>query len=287
MKPFFPLVLLALTAACSPAPAASCSTSDAPPEIGVIRKLMFARETDGVSDGFDLDGAMTLADEPTGCGVPDYTGPNGEPGIDNAFARLIPALMLTEAQAIEGIVQNAINSGELLMMFSLTGADSPTDDDCVDLEVLRGLGQPNLGTDRQLESGQTFDRDPSVPPTYAEGLSRVDGSLEAHGLELAIPLQIFLLSLDFKLENAAMRIDSEEDGTYRGVMAGGIDVESLIEVASYQKVDAALLGILESLLTGNVDLAPDAAGECQQISMTFEFEATPAFLFEDEPVTTP
>mgnify|MGYP001322758305 CR=1 FL=1 len=65
-----------------------------------------------------------------GCGRADFTSPDGVPGIDNAFARLRPALDLTEASALELIIQEAINSGGLLATVQLDGLHHPTDDAC-------------------------------------------------------------------------------------------------------------------------------------------------------------
>src|SRR5690349_652528 len=93
--------------ACAPPPE-TCAT-DAEPEALVVREILLGRIEDGVSEGFDLDGVVSEEDGATGCGVGDTVTPEGVPGVDNALARLIPLLELTEAVAVEGLIQNSIN----------------------------------------------------------------------------------------------------------------------------------------------------------------------------------
>jgi len=142
--------LCALAAGCEPEPvdAGTCAVEDAP-QLLVVRTLRFAIADDaGVSEGFDLDGLSTVDKGDDGCGIGDYVDPDGVPGIDNAFSRLVPAMNSTEAkiEVIEGLVQSAIDSGELLITLELGGVDSWADDDCVAGAVGQAVGTPMLGS---------------------------------------------------------------------------------------------------------------------------------------------
>lgn len=271
-------MLLALLLGCGPD---TCQNGDEP-NVGVWKKLAFARADGDVSDGFDLDGAVTTEGAASGCGVPDFTDPSGAPGVDNALARILPALDLTEAVAVEGIIQNAIHSGELLFLWELDGLDDPADDDCVDFTLSRGIGAPTLGTDGTLESGQTFDRDPAVPAVTATGLVMTDGVIVASPLEVSIPIQIFDVEIDLVLYDASLRLVRDESGAWTGTLGGGVDYQVLMDVANDENVDDRIAPILEDLLTRNADLAPDETGVCRQLSATFQYESTPAFFFEDQ-----
>lgn len=252
-----------------------------PTQVALIHQLTFARASeDGVSHGFDLDGQDSRAGDSAGCFIADYVSPDGDPGIDNAFARLMPALELTEAQAVEPLIQETINSGQLLLFFELEDLDDPRSDPCVNLTLLRGKGAPVVGNDR-IVSGQTFERDAETFSSRVEGVRLEDGTLVAGPLTLELPVTVFAVDLLFVLQDAMVRLDLREDGAYWGYLAGGLALEDILAVAREENVDPDLAGILEGLLALNADLAPNDAGECTQISVTLEFAGVSAFFFED------
>ena len=47
------------------------------------------------------------------------------------------------------------------------------------------------------------------------------------------------------------------------------------------RTDIDIGGLLINFDNGQADLWPDEGGECQGISIVFEFNATPAFIFLD------
>ncbi len=262
-------------------PATACANNDQP-WVGVLQTLTFARASDeGISSGFDLDETVTEEGGDSGCGIGDYTDPEGTPGIDNAFARLLPALEMTEAKAVEGLIQSAINSGELMILLRMNGVDDLATDDCVDLELLRGAGTPMLGTDGFLESHQTVGQDTEIATILQEGLTLSEGRVEARGVTLVVPITIFDVHLEFTMLDGGLRVDWNEDGTFTGVMGGAVDVADLIAVAVTENVDADLAGILGGLLELASDLEETEEG-CSRISITFEFQGVPAFLFDEE-----
>jgi len=128
-----------LLLACAEAPdtgdGGTCSSS-ADSELVVVRTIELVIADDaGLSEGFNLDGAVSTSGGSSGCGIGDYVSPGGVEGIDNNFSRLVPTLETTEAkvETIEGLIQSAIDSGELLISFELGGVDSWENDECVSL----------------------------------------------------------------------------------------------------------------------------------------------------------
>ena len=269
---WLPLLLLG----CGPTPEdpalAECD-GDGPARTLRIRDIRFVRQTDGVSEGFDLDG------ETGTCGVDDYVAPDGTPSIDNAFAGLIPALELTEARTIEDIIAESIHSGRLLLLIDLEDLDREDDDPCVDVVLQRGVGIPMLGNDGEVLPGQTFDVNPNLGASRVAGAPLAGGSVVASPLELTLPVQIFEYEFDFSLSDAVLRVDLAPDGTVHGILAGGLSLASILEVANNPDVDPALLPLIEGLLPLFADLEPGPDGECQKLSMTFAFEAVDAFRF--------
>lgn len=285
-------MLLALLLGCDPGPAAA--DDSAPPTeaelcdgdgdryVGVISGLAFSRPDEaGVCDGFDLDGLTTVPGQSSGCGIGDYVAPDGAEGVDHGFARILPALELTEAAAVEAIIQETIDTGELLILFELSDVDDLRDDPCVDFTVFRGAGEVMLGTDGRVEAWQTFDVDPDFPPVVVEDVPLVDGELVARPITVQLPVSVLNANLTFILLDGAFAVRPGDDGGFTGIFAGGLEGDYLIEVASTENIDPEIVGLLEGLLEASSDLAPGADGTCEQISVTFGYEAQPAFVFED------
>jgi len=280
-------VLLALAACRAPSGADSATTptscdSAEHSRVGVVSAIAWGRAADdGTSLGFDLDGIVSTSTDPRGCKIADYVSPEGVPGIDNGFARVLPALDLTEAVAVEGLIAQSIAAGDLLISLELTGVDDPVDDDCVGLTIGRATGDVLLGTDGTLEPGQTFDHDADLPSVHFDGLSIVDGRVLASPLDWSLPLQIFDVSLDFELTGGTIQIDLDPEGGMTGVIGGAVSTDYIVDVAGSENVDPSLVGIVSSLLDATADLNPDTDGVCQDISVNLEYQAIDAWFYED------
>lgn len=283
-----PLAALSLLAACAggepesslPPHLLEC-TGTLDTRVGVVTSLSFARVEDGVSAGFDLDGHTSEAGDDEGCGIPDLVGPKGEPGIDNAFARLLPALESTEAAAVEPLIQQSIRDGVLLLLIELEDYDDPLDDVCVDFTVLQGLGEPFVSAAGEIVSGQTFDRDPNANPSTVEAVSLQDGALQAGPLTLVLPFTVFDVALEIQVSGAIFGLTLSPDGHFEGLFGGGLDVDYLLRIAQEENVDPDLYDTLEPLLRAASDLDLDGDGDCSQISITFNVEGELAFLFPE------
>lgn len=243
----------------------------------VVRSIRFVRAEGGVSDGFNLDGEVTEPGDPTGCGVPDFVSPDGEPGIDNSFARLLPILDLTEASAAEEVIATAIQSGDVLLMVRISGIDDWRDDDCVIVEVFQGVGDPLLLTDGRLAPGQTFEIDVEGGRTEVLG-SLTGGVLEARGADIHLPLQVLNAVFDLAIMDAAIRLSVDPEGHARGILGGGLDVAELLGSLTSQGVADEVLELVSPVLEGARDLAPDEDGVCTRMSTTIAVEAVETFL---------
>jgi hypothetical protein len=258
------------------------------PLIFLVRTLAFARVDEaGVSSGFDLDGAVSDGSDAQGCGVTDFVSPEGAAGVDNGWAGVQPALDLTEAVAIESLVQSSIEAGNLLILAEITGIDDLEDDDCVNLRILRASGTPMLGTDGLILSGQTFDVEEGIPAVTVAGARIEGGAVLAGPLDLAIPITVFDVSLDFLFTRGGFRLDLEDREHGSGVMGGGTSTADLVTVAEANDAEGLLGGIMKSLLDQNADLWPDDQGVCQDISVNFELDAVSAFLYDSAAARAP
>lgn len=285
------MTLLALLACSDPAadaPAAEPAACDdvADTQVAVVTQMRFGRRVDGVSTGFDLDGHVSDAGDSEGCYQADLVDPSGVPGIDNAFSAFLPVLEATEGAALEPLLQDAIDSGSVLVLFELEDVDDRHTDTCVNLELWNGLGTPRLGTDGVLLSGQTFDIDPSVPPSRADHVAVVDGTVVARGLDLTIPISIFELSFDLALHDVAVSLTLDpQSGAASGYLAGGIEIQQIIDILE-PRDDIGIKDLAIEMLRTYADLGQDETGTCHELSVVLEFEAASAYLYDTPPADT-
>lgn len=247
----------------------------------MISEIWFARIEDGRSVGFDLDGDVSTAGGAGGCGVADVVTPDGVEGIDNSFAALLPALEAIGAEAIEPLLQAAVDDGELLLMLEMQGLDDRAQDDCVDLTISRAQGEPAVGGLGRIVPGQTFDRLADAPPAKVACSALQDGVLRASPFELPLPVTIFDESLYLDLLGGVVEVELREDGSVRGAIGAGISTAQLQEnIASLDGVESAIINLASTALASRADLAPDEGGTCTQMSVVLEFEAVSAYFFE-------
>ncbi|MDG1478835.1 MAG: hypothetical protein P8R54_04555 [Myxococcota bacterium] len=279
MRALFFLPLLACASDAQDDPQDTCDQTGER-EVLLLTTIAFPRETDGVTNGFNLDDDVSVEGGSTGCGVADQLSEDGEEGIDNSFAKLRPALDATEASALDAIVQEAINGGGLLVMVQLDGVDSLENDDCVDVSITGGLGDPLRGPNGQILSGQTFERDPEAAVSQLKGAAIVDGVLQGGPIALALPFQFLDADVIFSLQGGLIRLELDPDGAHTGMVGGGTPTEEISALAHNTGIDETVEAVLDTLLSYNADLAPDETDACAEISVTLEFEAASAFFLE-------
>jgi hypothetical protein len=259
---------------------AACSGTDKN-AVALITSLRFGREhEDGTAPGFDLDDDVSSLGGTTGCGRPDHVDPEGVEGIDNAFARIVPLLDQTEAVAVEGIVLDHIQSGELLLIIELQDLDDPLDDACVDVTLGRAKGEVLQSADAELMPHQTFERDLDLPSSLVLEAALQGGRVDAAPVQFSMPINIFGAELNLQLNDGALRVELAEDGFMSGFVAGGVDIGSILDIVYNNAVGDEVKDLLEGMLRASADLDPDGDGTCDHISTTLEFDATPAFLYE-------
>jgi hypothetical protein len=279
---------------CSDAPAETAGDAAPPPtmmcdesgnsQMTLIRTLAFiVEESDGVADGFNLDGLVSDGSEAATCMVTDQTSPAGTPGIDNSFASLWANLrmLLPEVQSVDSYIQRAIEEGQILLLLEITGIDDPMNDDCVNITLRRGMGTPMLGTDGLISPRQTFDVDPEGPVSVAYGASIVDGVLEGGPVALQIPVRLLNLDFTLNVENARFRFSLDGDGNTDGIFSGATRWQDILDqIADRDDVSTSTKNLVRGQLLRNADLSPDEGGVCQEISAGFRFDGVAAFTFD-------
>ena len=290
MRRAAPLALCALLGACGDDGAASATDAgtralaacDSPGRTrsAVLASFVFTRADAtraSVVDGFDLDGRVSSPGDPMGCRQGDFTSPEGVPGVDNQIARLLPVVDSMTGGAFDGLIQGAVNNGQLLVAVSLDRVDDLRDDQCVTVNFQRVAGMPFVGSDMRIDPGQTFDLMRDQPVSRVEGRIR-GGVLEAGPFALALPITALDARFTLNLRGARVRARVRDDGGLAGIVAGGVSIaefsETIRGLTIRQEEMAAFTGALRLF----ADLEPDANGACTQISMGMNFDARPAFV---------
>lgn len=251
-----------------------------PTRLAVARTLKFARQEGGVSLGFDLDARISERGDRETCGQGDFTTPDGEGGIDNAFANVLPIIERVGGTALEGLVQAAINEGDLLVMLEVDGIDSLEQDDAVTVTLLRGIGQPFVGTDDRIEGWQTYDVDPAAPWSKAD--ARIaDGILEAGPLEIELPIYVFDFEFLVTVTDARLRVAFGEDGPEWAVLGGTILMENLLDIANNIEGGQNIPGTLDTIGRTFADMVKLEDGSCAGISVTLDISLAGAFFYDD------
>jgi hypothetical protein len=248
----------------------------------VITQLAFTRiNEDGSINGFDLDDTESAGGDPVGCGHADRVGTDGSAGVDSAFATLAPVLEGLGAGAVEGLIQQAIDSGELLLLIEISHLDDWQSDSCADVAVHRGEGTPLIGTDGTIMVDQTFGLSTEVPSTSGSGGWVEGGAFEIRSVEITLPVQILDVFLTFTMPEGALHLDLAEDGTVTGYLAGGVPVEQITTQIGGISDIGELSSVIPPLIEAAADLYPDETGACTALSLGFDVAGKPAFVFRE------
>ncbi|MCB9788558.1 MAG: hypothetical protein H6744_17920 [Deltaproteobacteria bacterium] len=246
----------------------------------VIQVMRFvAEDPPGVSSGLDLDGLVTKAGDASGCGQPDLQSPDGRPGVDNAFAFVLPPLEATMSSTVNETAQEAIDTGEVLLLLAVDGIDDPVDDDQVTVSLYRAEGRPKLGTDGRVLAGQSFYIAEGEPWSRDETATIEGGVISAGPFPIVLSLDFFDTHIDLLMDNARVEYRLDADGRATGVLGAMSHEDTLYKMVT--DLDADFLPIAEVLLPEYADIDMDGDGRCDALSIGVELTGASAHLYQD------
>ena len=256
----------------------ACGASDE--QVAVITSMDFARRDDeGAAFGFDLDNHETDFGDNEGCGLRDISTPDGASGIDNAFSGLLPALESTQAVAINGLIEDSLRNGELILLLELSYINDLENDTCIDFGLWRGEGTPMIGTDGTVLDGQSFSRS-ELEPGLVETIPLSEGSFVAGPFDYTLPVQVLDVFVSFTMQKAYMHGTIRPDGSINGYFGGSValdDFKTITELGDIGTVGE----LLDTLLAQAADMDIDGDGDCDAISVVFTFDSVPSFFIEE------
>ena len=233
----------------------------------LIDQLSFSRIDGDISWGFDIDRKESNAGDEEGCFHQDWVDPLGNSGIDNALGALAPVLALTEAAAVESIIDEHIRNGTILLILEWEGEV---------VRVLRGTGLPLVGTDGRMLDGQSIGYE--ATPLTTVMLEPQDNTWFGYNFEVELHFSVLSNDILFDLQDGGLRIQRENEGLW-GVLGGKIPIERLLVIANDDQVGPN--EIFVDMIQSAADIDPDEEGNCQFFSSSFVFRAVPVFLISD------
>jgi hypothetical protein len=248
---------------------------------GIVTKLGFTRTKDADhAPGFDLDGRVSDDNDSASCGKKDFIDEEGRTGIDNQLAPLVPEVEKLVGDAVDGLIQGAINDGSLVILMEMENVDDPLNDDCVNFTVQNGeIRRPNLGTDGTVEAYQTFTPDAMAARSHASNAKIENGVFTAGPFPVSLPLAFFDVAFTLHVQNARFRFTIDEDGLMHGYMGGGVLPQEILDGVGQGNGTGDFLPQIKVAIDANTDLAfNDETGKCDQLSATLEFSGVPAFV---------
>jgi hypothetical protein len=242
---------------------------DAGPVTGqyVVDFLDIAREgAVGVVAGMNIDGRNSDASDAAGCFHPDFMSPapDSEIGVDNQLGPLVDAL----GSSFTVDFAPYIAAGDLIILAQVSGSGSTVNIELFQGEVPGG-GAPVLSGGR-LAPGQTFDVVTSIGVlTGAETGGRTRVGPQDTTLPIipgAAPIDVYRTEIYGTVTSA---------GIADGVVGGGARTSDASSTLAM--LDPTLpIAIINAVLDGQADLAPDSSGNCQQLSAGLVYTAVPA-----------
>lgn len=245
----------------------------------VARSLVFVRESGGESEGFDLDGRVSSQADAQGCRQADFTHPDGTEGVDNQLGLLLPLIEAAGGSALEYLVQDAVNEGDLLIVLQLDGLDSLESDDQVAFTLQRAIGDPLVGTHGQIEPYQSFDLDFDEPASHFDEAVVRDGVLEAGPFTARLPIFVFDFRFEVDLYDARLRLRFGDDGVVYGTIGGKVTLANVLDIADTPGIQDRIADLIATVGATMTDISVEE--ECDAFSVAVTMEFIDAFIFAD------
>ena len=236
-------------------------------------------------DGFDLDGRASTADNSQAdeCAHDDYTGPNGETGIDYRMLDLMDQIETFQPNnTIDSIAQAAITNGEMTGLMEVSGVNDMQNDDDVQVQVFSSMDFPAVGAASGVIPGGTLAAHPDDSLNSDVVSGRIeDGVLIVGPIDIVLDFNIQVVDLQLTINRSWIRVRLAADGQSGvGVFAGFWSVDEIITTIAVPTNWGAAIGSTREEFEAGLALADgDYNGEiCESISMMFDFEVVQAFI---------
>lgn len=232
----------------------------------VVNALDFGPGAEGRYPGFDVDDndAGEFGDGEPNCGVPDYIGYDGSPGVDNGLGGLLGAA--STALDVGAEIEAALAEGSIIILVEPSGITS-TEQTNVPLRIYLGETAsgvaPMVDGMNRISADQVFNYFPEPDIMVMGTIS--GGILTAGPLDLPLSLNVMDTTLELLIEDAQIRVDVAQMTSFTGentphFLGGKIDLVALFEALGPLLAGVEVpISLLESILPLYLDLDPVAS----------------------------
>jgi hypothetical protein len=179
--------------------------------------------------GIDLDGQTGGSSGDT-CAQEDFTGPNGERGVDNQWYRVIGCTTGFQSTGQANSWQTEMYTGSWGILLSLKGVDDVRNDSDVEVGIYANADPIQLSAARAALPFATYavHRDPRYRATTRGRI--VNGVLTIDPVDVRFLNVVNSMNDDRVLRDARLRLTFTADGGMEGFLAGYTPVEDMYNV---------------------------------------------------------
>lgn len=258
-----------------------------------------------VLPGLDLDGVDSKKDDGTKCAHDDFTGPNGETGVDSQHWRLLGC---TKAYQPGGQIDRLYRGGNMVkegypILIELLEVDDPQNDDSIQVRISSSQDPIEVGASGEVLRDLSLRHHEEAKYVGATAPGKiVDGVITSEPVDLKLRLKQQVIDAEFFYRDARIRAEMQPDGKIAGVLGFYWDADNFYTVNNDHHIGEYHSGRIAAETRGYMcagiynaipkmtDGHPDPeTGECTSISTQMHFEGTPAFVLpqETESATSP
>ena len=227
-----------------------------------------------ISKGFDLDGGETSSH----CPHAEFSGPNGEKGIDNQIRRLTACIRHVRDHRINEGIHASILSGVAVTLLRVTNVDSMENDDDVAVEIYKGRDTFVKDGGGNPLPDATMRVDKNAPLFMAVTRGKISGGVlttePVDARFTQFPTEYFIRGAKFSIKLGA-------DGFSEGLLGGYFDIDSFWDVWARNPSGQtnfscpSLYKSLHKLADGHKN---PATGRCTSLSVGFNIKAVRTFV---------
>lgn len=248
--------------------------------------------------GLDLDGEDSKKSDGSACAHDDFTGPNGETGIDSQHWRLLGC---TKAYQPGGQIDRLYRGGNFVkegypILIELLDVDDPRNDDSIQVRISSSQDSVEVGASGEVLRDLSLRHHKEAAYVGAAAPGKiVDGVVTSEPVDLKLRLKQQVIDAAFFFRDARIRAEMQPDGSIQGVLGFYWDADNFYTVNNDHYIGEYHSGRIAAETRGYMcagiyhaiprmtDGHPDPeTGECTSLSAQMHFEGTPAFVLPRE-----
>lgn len=249
--------------------------------------------------GIDLDGENSNLAGGGQCAHEDFTGPNGEQGIDNQHLRLMGCV---RGYRPDGLFDRLFDGNSSILengyatLLELQLIEGTREAGRVQARLFTSAGPVSKDANGNVirEMSQLVHEDPMYHSEVFEG-EIIDGIFSAGPVDAKLKFKVQALDNHYWFRDLQIEAEMLPDGSMKGILAGYWDIENLFDFITEVYIGPVHLGRAAANNIGYMcagvyhalprvaDGHPDPeTGQCTSVSTVIQFEAVPAFVIQPQ-----